>query len=309
MYRLIIPGISLPRLYVVDSMADAVLCRRKGIPYIKWHGDQRELIAIILLPTLQRMFPGINWIDVLKIKHRADSIKVIDGGTDGITYNGSDEPAKLLEYVGADDIHVDIEQLQQLGMLPTFMAEITDAIYKNLEDYIFWEGYNKKHDDCSGIYTPTPEGKNLIILDVSASIPWSVADTMLALIDTLRTQANADLIITGGKSYYWKQGEELPEPQELRRKIPRSNEFDMFMGILENELNGKSYDNVVVFGDLDSPSYWNSYNTRIRKITFSCHEVWGYNTYYNKVPGYGRWILDTCQPNVHINTNWIEEIE
>lgn len=214
----------------------------------------------------------------------------------------------LGEYLDGD-IQVDIEELQRLNLLPIWLDDVTKAIRRNLINMNWYEGYNKKLQLLTGNYNSVSEMDNLIILDISRSIPRGIADTMLVLIDTLRHRINADLIVTGAKSYYWSNGEEIPSAQELRNMIAPANESKMFTDILVNKINGRTFGHVIAFGDNDYP-YIPSQDLPNGKLDINVKEVWNYHTRYRNKCGYAEWVY-TCNPNVisHNNTNWVKDIK
>lgn len=175
------------------------------------------------------------------------------GGVHG--YTGiNEERIPVDEYCADEAASVNIEQLQELGLLPKFMDDIATAIRMNLEGSMRWmDSWNKRLGACVGNMVYTESLPNLIILDVSWSIPEGISATMLELIETLRDRAEADLIVTGGTSKYWSRDEELPSPSAIRGMIPRSNESTHFAQILREEISGRKFGNVISFGDYDNP--------------------------------------------------------
>ena len=175
------------------------------------------------------------------------------GGVHG--YSGTnEEKIPVDEYCADEAASVNIEQLQELGLLPKFMDDIATAIRLNLEGSMIWmDSWNKRLGACVGNMVYTESLPNLIILDVSWSIPEGISATMLELIETLRDRAEADLIVTGGTSKYWSRDEELPSPSAIRGMIPRSNESTHFAQILREEISGRKFGNVISFGDYDNP--------------------------------------------------------
>lgn len=328
-YKLKLGNIPLPELYVCRNSADAEKMRENGIPYIIWKGTQEELIKLVMLPTLKKLFPHIKWSKVLKIRQRKELVvhvpgsendELVDTSRTIINKDGNKNVAdvanserlfscrntviendvELGAFVG--DFEVNIEELQALKLLPEFMDDITTSIKKNLYGYNWYDGYNKKLKCCVGNFNSGNNLPNLIILDVSFSIPRGIADTMLALIDTLRSQANADLIVTGATSYYWKAGTQLPTPKELRKMVPQGQESYMFNDILDNHILGKKWGHVIAFGDNDTP--------RIRidrdHSGTSVKEVWHYHTWdITAKCGYAKWVSDVDKNTIeHHNTKW-----
>ena len=328
-YKLKLGNIPLPELYVCSNSVDAEKMRENGIPYIIWRGSQEKLVKLVMLPTLKRLFPHIKWSKVLGIKKRQEIVvhvpgtdpdEVIESNSIIANHDGDENVADVADdervfsrentviendvelgaFVG--EFNVNIEELQALKLLPEFMDDITTSIKKNLYGYNWYDGYNKKLKCCLGNFNAGSNLPNLIILDVSCSIPRGIADTMLALIDTLRSQANADLIVTGATSYYWKAGDPLPTPEKLRKMVPQGQESSMFINIMEDHILGKRWGHVIAFGDEDTPYqfYRNSYSGT------SVKEVWHYHTWNNnRKCGYAKWV-SIVDPNAveHYNNKW-----
>lgn len=328
-YKLKLGNIPLPELYVCNNSVDAEKMRENGIPYIIWKGTQEKLVKLVLLPTLKKLFPHIKWSKVLGIKRLQEVVvhvpgtnpdEIVDANSIIANHDGEENIADVADsermfsgkntiiendvelgaFVG--DFEVNIQELQALKLLPEFMDDITTSIKKNLYGYNWYDGYNKKLKQCVGNFTEGSNLPNLIILDVSWSIPRGIADTMLALIDTLRSQANADLIVTGATSYYWKAGEHLPTPEELRKLVPQGQESDMFSDILDHHILGKKWGHVIAFGDNDTPWICASRESSGTSVK----EVWHYHTFSNTSRcGYAKW-ASTADPNAveHHSNKW-----
>ena len=354
MHQLKIGNIQLKKVYVC-SPSEAKDARAKGIPYIvkpkSWTDEQ--LAKAVLYRTLCKLFPYINWanrffgcaewnaekrmpIVNVPAEYRenpgfdtngcaTDEMQVSDGYR--MTAGGFDEDGdeswrtnSIGEFFGDFGSYVNLEELQQLRILPQWMDDIATAIKTNFNSMAWWDGYNKKLGVPTGYYSDGSDAPNLIILDTSGSIPRGIAFTMISLIDTLRHQANADLIITSGRSKYWAANEELPEPEELKGLVGGCNEATQFYQILRNRILGKHWGNVIIFGDNDAPTDRRLYHGANRdkqrdKAAIKDTElqstridnIMAFHTYSKDVPGYGLWAQQAA-PNAPItfNTKWTE---
>lgn len=189
------------------------------------------------------------------------------------------------QYAGDLSAYVNIEVIQSLHLMPQFIGDILDCVRVNLVSANKWsEGYNKKLGATVGNFNRSSQLPNLIILDVSASIPRGISATMLALIDTLRTQCNAELIITSTCSKYYGLNDKLPTPQKLRDTFGYGNESGMFIDILNTRVAGRHFGHVFSFGDYDMPSYESlrCENTKVEKV---------HHFHTNKLDqtGYAKW--------------------
>lgn len=175
------------------------------------------------------------------------------GGGDMVVTHNLD----IEDYVGDLSSSVNIEVLQRLKLMPAFIGDILDCIKINIGSGMRWrEGYNKRLGIPVGRFDCAGQLPNLVILDVSGSIPRGISATMIALIDTLRTQLSADLIITSTHSRFYPMGSNLPDPQRIRDMFGYGNEANDFFGILSNDIRGRHYGHVFSFGDNDSPDYY-----------------------------------------------------
>lgn len=218
----------------------------------------------------------------------------------------------IQQYIGDLTSSVDINALQKLGMLPKFVGDVADCIKHNLSQSMRWtEGYTKKLGYPLGKFNCKAELPNLVIIDVSHSIPDGIAATMLTLADTLRSQCNADLIITSARSGYYPAGAELPKPQTLRDYYGRSNEATEFWGIMEKHIAGREFGHVISFGDNDNPGMdpmsWLYDERRTGCLAGTkVHAVHHYHTWSaDTETGYARWVKLCCPSAEQIfDTSW-----
>lgn len=294
-------------LYVATNAADTRLAKDNGLPYVRWSAGAKDLLVQVLRPVLEKKFPHIDWPKVLGRKKNistaivhvpgeedcsssglgSDESPISDIATSERSFTGSVEPGNqemlsISEYLDDASSYVNIESLQQLELLPSFLGGIVDNIKKNLVAPLHWrEGWNKKKRCCLGNYHGEHQLPNLIIIDVSASIPRGISATMLTLADTLRSQVQADIIITGGISLYFPYGKELPSPEEMRRRVPLGNERECFYRIVTKRLH-KQYGHIISFGDDDAPG---QIFTNVR-----CKVVHHYHTWKSKAQtGYAKY--------------------
>ena len=351
MYQLTIPGIPLPKLYVVSTNSDIELCRSNSLPFIIWRGKRENLIKLVMYPYLVKMFPEIKWRQVLGITPAQRQLFVEDPGgytiefgevdiehdlagedddpnvssiaEDYRTFDGTchnEEANRSLDaWVGDLSSYVNIETLQELNLLPAFMGEIADAIRKNIGQAMAWHsGYNKKTRMYEGNWKDEGVLPNLIILDISGSIPRGIAATMISLIETLRDNCEAELIITASHSQYWAANEPLPDPKQIRAMFGYGNESYDFMNILEQKIAGREFGHVISFGDNDSPIMYEAWSRRehpdqehyedfIKKMSSTrVHALHNYHTKYaDTCTGYLKWAKEICpDAEWHSSSDW-----
>ena len=244
-----------------------------------------------------------------------DSFRYHDGGSKMVVM----ERVSIKKYMGDLSSSVNLDVLQSLKLMPKFIGDILDCIRVNKTASVLWsEGYNKKHAACIGNFNRSNQLPNLIIIDVSGSIPRGISATMIALADTLRSQLEADLIITGSNSRFYGRTDKLPSPQEIRNMFGFGNESYDFMSILTKEIQGKNYGHVFSFGDFDSPNYsllncsteYSISGTTVKKVHHYHTGCAPYRSRDNTLKtGYGYWChLLGKQPDVEYNTDWCNVI-
>lgn len=236
------------------------------------------------------------------------------GGGDVIVTHNLD----IEDYVGDLSSCVNIEVLQRLKLMPAFIGDILDCIKINIGSGMRWrEGYNKRLGIPVGRFDSAGQLPNLIILDVSGSIPRGISATMIALIDTLRTQLSADLIITSTHSRFYPMGSDLPSPQRIRDIFGYGNEAIDFFGILSNDIRGHHYGHVFSFGDNDSPDYYCRRGAKPNLEGTLVEHVHHYHTgttawcgERDLKTGYAKWChMLSKHPLEDYDTSWCEVIE
>ena len=245
----------------------------------------------------------------------ADGERLFAGG------GGAMEAVHLMDiedYIGDLSSCVNLEVLQRLQLMPAFIGDILDCIKLNIGSGMRWrEGYNKRLGIPVGRFDATGQLPNLVILDVSGSIPRGISATMISLIDTLRTQLSADLIITSDHSRFYPMGSELPSPQRIRDLFHYGNEASEFYGILSTHIRGRHYGHVFSFGDDDTPAAYNwrraddpTTEGTIVEHVHHYHTGCGWNSGRNLRTGYAKWCHDLAsQPLVDYDTSWCKVIK
>lgn len=322
------------------DIVKAILIRvlEEKFPRIKWHavlGIKQTYRVNVIVPGGRIGQPSEKIAPPTIDTTESDGDKIDDDNEDGDThlahrmsdiaedyreFDGYGYQSDQVKRISVDEFcydaasHVNIETLQSLGFLPKFMDDAADAIRINLENRMAWhECWNKRLGAAVGDVTYGYDAANLIILDISGSIPEGISATMLQLIDTLRMQTNAELIITGSSSIYWSNEDELPTPEWIRSHIDYGNECEEFFKILKEKVDGRHFGNVISFGDNDSPYYdWDRWVTPGECLDkqpvltgVRVDRVLHYHTTYNKETGYARWVKMLC-PDVEmeIDTSW-----
>jgi len=343
--RLGVPFIIKPKTWSDEKLIIAVLWRtlHKKFPNIDWI-KVLKVSNTYQFRHLQVNYPVQPEVEVVSSQYRdnpgydtcgfSDSaMQVTEDNEYRMTGGGLDPDDKLDfddearwekqtidDYIGDLSYQVNIDELQTLKLLPKFLDDITNAIKINLMNTAWCDGYNKKLGCNLGRWDGVEQAPNLIILDTSGSIPSGIASTMITLIDTLRHQANADLIITSRRSEYWAANTELPDPDKLSYLIGGCNERVQFYAILRKHIFGKHWGNVIIFGDNDAPDSRRldthvaiysanrdpDYKIKDNELqSTKIDRIMAFHTYQKKIPGYGLWAKKAApKAEVVINTDW-----
>ena len=304
----------------------------KLFPYIKWDKQLKGLrkfsSRIIDVEGTKELNPEVEAASRVEIGEEAywesekDTMsEMVDIAKDERICDGSGSEAighrlPLEEYIGDLSSSVNLEVLQSLKLMPAFIGDITDCIKINLSECLYWtEGYNKKRRAPLGNFNASGQLPNLMILDVSGSIPRGISATMIQLIDTLRTETHSDLIITSSMSRFYPHGSELPDPQEIRNKFGCANETEDFARILKDHVVGHKWGHVISFGDDDTPSYDRMLRSGSGHVNFegtSVGEVHHYHTgrWGEGSTGYAKWCDRYVypEPKISYDTSWCKII-
>ena len=176
----------------------------------------------------------------------------------------------LKDFIIDSSSYVDIEVLKNLNVFPLWLDDIEKAVNTNIHNFAVFNNnlYNKKLEGMYGGLEFNSPKRNLIIIDISGSIPKSVSSTCLTLAKNLSESFYADILITGSKSTLYKYEElHLLNVETIYSENEMDNDQIWFKKLVtEQELD---YKTAIVFGDNDSPCYsWNNtYNKKTRQIS------------------------------------------
>lgn len=211
---------------------------------------------------------------------------------------------------------VDIEKLKSLNVFPIWLDNIEEAISTNINNFAVFDSnmYNKKLEGMYGSIQLRPPSKNLIIIDISGSIPKAVSTTCLTLSKNLAETFYADLLITGSKSTLYDYAElHLLDVNNVYSENGTDNDQAVFKKLLSGDK--RVYKTVIAFGDGHHPgnTWRNEYNRRTSYIsdedgkklcTWEVEDIISFHTSrHNELAGYARWF--TTDKVKHIK-NWVE---
>jgi len=320
---------SLPIVYLIENDKE-LMTIPMGVPFIKGNKkDYNEYVKLlefeILLKSALATGLPFDWIGLLEAngyrnlyKTTAYSEKCIySNDTSAITVDGTINAvipsSNVSEFIADISYQVDIDCLKNLKVIPTwFSSKIEDAIKSNILSSITWNPslYNKKLDNTSGSITLSTPDRNLIIIDISASIPKSIAKATLLLSKTMVTQFFADLIITGARSGLFDYTEvDSLDVDQVYQDYGQNNEAKDFRAILSQHRN---YDNVIVFGDNHTPlDHWGKEGSISKKqgyniCNFKVNKIYSFHTTSNShLAGYAD--MFECSNVEHISS-WVKDL-
>lgn len=166
--------------------------------------------------------------------------------------------------------YVDIQKLKNLNVFPLWLETIEKAVYTNIHNFAVFNNnmYNKKLEGMYGSLDLVSPDRNLLVVDISGSIPKGVSSTLLVMSKNLAESFYADLLITGSKSTLYQYEDLIKLDIE---NIYDENGMDNDQVYFKELVSGlkRKYKTAIVFGDNHSPCYaWsNSYNRGSRTIS------------------------------------------
>ena len=185
---------NIPLIYLVENDAELSTIPL-GVPFIRSSKkDYAEIVKMlefqILLKSALATGLPFNWEKILTdsgyrnlfrataysdscVYINDDSTITIDTTIEKVTPSST-----IKEFIADISYQVDLEVLKDLKIIPTwFSSKIEDAIKSNILSSIVWNPalYNKKLDNTSGSVTLSTPDRNLIIIDISGSIPKSIS--------------------------------------------------------------------------------------------------------------------------------------
>jgi hypothetical protein len=266
---------SLPTIYFVEN-EDDLLKLPLGIPFVRGNeSDYNKYVKLfeweILLKSAISTGLPFKWSLLLKKNGYRDSLTAVAGSSPSVYFldeewersldeewkisNKGIQNVPITEYVADISYQVDMEVLKALKILPAMYLDIEKAVNENILNTITYNPslYNKKLGLVTGATEYSPPEKNLIIIDVSSSIPVSISKAILLMSKTMSASFYADIIVTGDISTFYDYTEiDQLDVEGVYTFNGRGNEGKIFNRILESTY--RKYNTAIVFGDYDNPS-------------------------------------------------------
>lgn len=323
----------LPTVYLIETDEDLKELPM-GLPFIREslkHYDNcvRFLEWEVLWKAARDSGLPFNWKNLLERQGYTDLYKYgvahSSGGDlnlhEGVTGNkgsGSYSTIDASTYFNDISYKVDIDLLQDLKLLPIWLVDnIEEALRVNIQDTILYNPhlYNKKLDLPIGSFEYASNPRNLLIIDISGSIPRSVSITILTLAKTLAEKFNADILITGSKSTLYENSElDKLSVDSIYTENGMDNDQVYFLELVKQS---RKYKSVIVFGDNDQPgqNWRNDYNQGTKNVSrekgqelcqWDVQEIISFHTTDNgKLAGYALWF--NCDNVTHVK-NWVTDL-
>jgi hypothetical protein len=281
----------LPEVFLVTNRAE-IKEIPVGVPFI--YADKKDETALIRLLEYEVLFTSakrtgfpFNFAKILKDNGYLDlqqfefshpvymDYATEDNYEEGYAFESSKKLeksscTKFKDYVRDNAAYVDLEKLKDLNVFPIWLDTIEKAIHTNIHNFAVFNNnmYNKKLEGMYGAIDLVPPHRNLIVIDISGSIPKAVSSTCLTMAKNLSETFYADLLITGSKStlYLYEELYKL-DISTIYEENGTDNDQQFFKDLLVNEK--KIYRTAIVFGDNHSPCYsWNNeYNKNTTNIS------------------------------------------
>lgn len=321
MKLLISKKFKLPVLYLITDRED-IKKLPIGVPFI--YGDasiENKLIQIlefeILYQTAIATGLPFNFKQILKDAGYKDLQDFWWNNTVYIDYaTGKDVDSSYFElstdistdktlfdkFIKDSAVYVDIKKIKDLNVFPLWLNKIEEAISTNIHNFAVYNPnmYNKKLEGVYGSLDLVAPDRNLIIIDISGSIPKGVSSTCLALSKNLAESFYADLLITGSKStlYSYENLCEL-DVERIYDENGMDNDQVWFKKLVSSEV--KNYKTAIVFGDNHHPGdrWTNTYNSGTKTISdedgkklckWNVDKIISFHTTSStEIAGYARW--------------------
>ena len=160
----------------------------------------------------------------------------------------------LSVYVSNNNYYVDIGIIKSLNIFPKWLPILEEAISANIHSYSTFDTnmWNKKLEGMYGGLVMKAPGRNLIIIDISGSIPKEVAMVCLTLAQNMAESFYADIMITGSTSVLFEyEFIHDMDMNKIYREVGRGNDQVGYRKLLEG--SEREYNSLIVFGDEDAP--------------------------------------------------------
>lgn len=330
--------LDLPQVYFVSDRSE-IKDIPIGVPFIFGDANVEEALVTLLeyevlyLGAMKTGYP-FNFKKILEdagyksventyvsANYETNSLKFKGKDFDIDNYNFSalrQNSSLLKSYIRNCYTYVDISILKDLKIFPVWMTVIEDAVSANIHNFAAFDEnmYNKKLEGMYGGISLVTPNKNLIIIDISSSIPRGVSATCLTLAKNLAESFYADLLITGSKSTLYPYEEIYKLNVETIYKENGTSNDQIYFKKLVSE-SERIYKTAIVFGDHDYPGHFYQNEFSAKGTGSNIHDEDGkklckwkienlISFYVNSVEnlaGYARWFTPKTEQRI---ADWVK---
>lgn len=269
----------LPPLYFVTDRKE-IKNIPKGIPFIYGNPEDKRYIIRLLeyeviwkktkesgMPfNFKKLLREAGFTDIIALGHcptvyidYADSDTLdfdVEDDWDEFTEENILERANysFQEYIKDATAYVDLKKLKNLKVFPVWLNTIEEAVKVNIQNFALfnYNMYNKKLEGMYGALQFAEPKKNLIICDISNSIPKAVATTTLLMSRNMGESFYADVMVTGRITILIPYEElHTMDIDKIYEEVGMNNEQTYFKKLVTSER--RVYGTCICFGDNNHP--------------------------------------------------------
>lgn len=252
--------VELPPIWLVETKEDFDSLP-VGLPRIVAPMEDLEFVKIylefqVLLKSCKKTGMKINWLDCLRrigFKNNLKEYQLQSGGEYWSADTSGATPLSIDDFV-EDTYIVDFDKLAELKILPVWLEDLKLAVETNIINEVLFDptAFNKQLGMNIGAGAVSSQKKNLLILDISGSIPDGIRLTIIQLSKLMSKRFYADVIFTGGSTVFIDYEDVFTKDiKAITDGISRNNEGEQFKAIVEQV---REYGTCICFGDDDCPA-------------------------------------------------------
>jgi hypothetical protein len=266
----------------------------------------------ILLENGYDDITNFDWHETVYMDYTTE--KVLEGDVEDSRTIDDKSGNTFKKFVKDSSCYVDIGKIKALNIFPTWLNTIEEAIKTNIHNFAVFNSnmYNKKLEGMYGGIELTSPKRNLIIIDISGSIPRAVSTTTLTLAKNLSETFYADILITGTISTLYLYEEVYKLNIDTIYEINGMDNDDIhFRKLIFG--NKKQYQTIIAFGDNHTHlGDWSGAGTIsekycLEKNNWEVEKIISFHTTSNKeLAGYCRGF--DCKNIINID-NWVSYLK
>lgn len=200
-------------------------------------------------------------------------------------------------YVKDGTCYVHLDKIKELNIFPIWLDKIEEAISTNIHNFSMFNPnmYNKKLEGMYGNIELSSPSRNLIVSDISASIPKAIGTMQVTMAKFMSETFYCDLLITGKKTKFIPYEEIYSmDMQAIYDECGNAQECIEFRKIITDEV--KEYNTCIIFGDNHSVcDSWGGSNVVSKKegkklCKWDIKKMIAFHTTEpGTIPGFGDW--------------------